>query len=144
MLSMKYLVFGLCIALSAGLALAAEGKKAKADAGAKPADAPTEAVGFAGRLEGTVTGKKSNGNWVSITVTKAEAGEKSTAKDANALVGKEVTIKIRFEKKGAEYSPNADDAAAVKAMANGDAVKVSVQYVPSQKVLAMVAPPEKK
>jgi hypothetical protein len=143
MLSMKYLVVGVCVALWAGLVMGAEGKKNKAEAG-KPAEAPPEVVGFAGTLEGTVTGMKSNGNWVSINVTKADANDKSTAKDPSALVGKELTIKIRFDKKGGEYQANADDATFVKGLKNGDAIKVVVSYAASQKVLTMVAPPEKK
>ncbi len=126
-----------------GLTLAADkpAKEKKGDGAASTV--PAEAVGFAGVLEGKMVSAKPNGNTVTITVTAATPSDDSKVKDGAALVGKDLTVKVRFEKKDGAWAPNADDAAFVKGLKKGDAVHVETKYIESQKALALTAAPTK-
>ncbi|GEM_PF-2869001 len=123
---------GLCVMLIAGICYAGEQ--------GKPAEVPKEAAGFSGKIEGTVTNFKANGNWVAVKVTKAEPDAKSTVKDGAAVVGKEIAVKVRFDKQNGQ---NSEDTTFVKGLKAGDAIQLVVNYVASQNAMAMVELPKK-
>ncbi len=104
---------------------------------------PDEAVGFVGKLEGTFSSGKKNGNALTITVTAATPADGSKAKDATVIVGKEVPVTVRWEKKDGKYSPLEADTSFVKGLKKGDAVLLEVNYVDSLKVIRMTAAPAK-
>ena len=138
----RLLSLGLACLLLCTLAAPSFAKdKPKADT--KENTPPEEAVGFVGKLEGTFVSAKKNGNLLTITITKTTPGDDSKAKDASAIVGKDVPVTVRWEKSDGKYVPMPDDQTFVKGLSKGDAVVLEVTYVDSLKVLRLTAAPAK-
>jgi hypothetical protein len=131
-----------CVLVLSVVAMAAE-KDAKKPAGNPATAVPAEAIGFIGTLEGKMVAIKPNGNTVTLTVTSATAAEDSKVKDTAALIGKDLTVKVRFEKKDGTWQGNSEDTALVKTLKKGDPIKLECKYIDAQKALGMTAPPAK-
>lgn len=89
---------------------------------------PAAALGFKGKIDGTVAKADKENKVLVLKVSQVTAGDGSTATDAQALVGQEVAIGLQHGKDAAgKLVPDADQMDLLGRLTVGQAVQVSAQ-----------------
>lgn len=90
---------------------------------------PEAVKGFSGTVEGKVIWKQKDNNFVVIEATKFIPDAESKAKDIKSLVGKKVTIRVRWKGWKKPVVAFDEDKALIKKMEKDQIVKVHVKNV---------------
>ena len=104
---------------------------------------PKEAVGFWGKVSGTVKSAQADGLSFVFTVSKAEAdATNNTAKDPAAMVGKDLTLGTRMTKKdGKNPTPNDADVAFIKTLKPGMTADLEIFAVKADPTVLRIKKP---